>query len=308
MNKPLLAPQFIDGASAGDYRLLAPSHIPQAWAQVALAAAWIAALYGGWGNGALPDFAAWSATLWSGLALVSGLLLTPRVFTLGYLVSLLGLLIAWRVAAMNDARVLMGVSSLAAVVMAAQFIDCVVGDLRRHRGTPVAWLCTAAWQLTAVRMTFGLNEVGHATEKLFAGLGSFHTLEKGFQGFGITHGAGLFVVLGGLIELASAISVGLGLFARLGALVSIVYFLVATLGFGGEWTRGYAWASPGGGGWEYVLLLLVVFGGVMLTGAGKFSVDGWLLRQGFVPGWMVWLCTNRAGARLQVTRGEKEGR
>jgi len=294
MNKPLFVAGFVDGASAGDYRLLAPAHVPLALARLALAATWLAALYCGWGDGSLPDFAAWSAALWSGLALVSALWLTPRVFTLGYLVSLLGFLIAWRVAAMNGALILMGVASLAAVVLVLQFIDCMASDWRRNQARQGAWLGTLLWQMTLVRLYFGLNELGHATEKLFAGLGSFHTLEHGFQGFGITHGAGLFVVLGGLIELASGISVGLGLFARLGALLSVVYFLVATLGFGGEWARGYAWASPGGGGWEYVMMLLVVFGSVMMTGAGKFSIDGWLLQRGVLPQWLVRCCTNRA--------------
>lgn len=302
MNNPVVPLTFVDGVSATDYQTFKPSRVPHGLAIVAFAATFVAALYGGWGDQSLPDFAAWTATLWSLLALLSAVLITPRLFTLGYLVSLLSFLITWRVAAMNGALVVEWVASLSAIVLVAQFIDLVATDWRRNQGRPGAWLGTVLWQATFVRLYFGLNEVGHTTEKLFAGQGSFHTLVHGFEGFGLTHTAGLFVVLGGLIELASAISVGLGLFARLGAVVSLIYFLVATLGFGGEWGRGYAWATAGGGGWEYVMMLLVVFGSVLVSGAGKFSIDGWLLQRRWLPSWMVPLCTNAEGARAISAR------
>ncbi|EIK96158.1 DoxD-like family protein [Pseudomonas sp. M47T1] len=295
MNNPIVYPASIDGAYATDYRLLRPTRLPQWPAVIGIAATLIVTLYCSLVTHSLPDFAAWSSSLWLVVALASAVFITPRLFTVGFLVSLLPFLIAWRVAAMNGAMPVLWVASFTAVVLVLQFIDCAASDWQRHRGRPEAWLNTLLWQATIVRLCFGLNELCHSSEKIFAGLGSFHTLEHGFQGLGIAHGAALFVVLGGLIELASAISVGQGLFARLGALLSLVYFLVATLGFGGEWTRGYAWATPGGGGWEYVMLLLVVFGGVWVTGAGKFSIDGWLLRQAIVPGWLQVLCTNAEG-------------
>jgi len=288
---------FVDGASAPDYRLLKPSVIPQWLATAGIAAALVAAVYCGWVNRSLPDFAAWSATLWLLLALLSSVLISPRVYTPGFLISLLAYLIAWRVSAMNDAHVLMWTATIGFIPMVLQFIDCVVGDWRRNRTRSGAWLGTLLWQSTIVRMVFGLNELGHATEKLFAGQDSFHHLVKGFQGFGLTQSAALFVVMAGLTELASAISVGLGFLTRGGALLSIGYFLVATVGFGGEWGRGYAWATAGGGGWEYVMLLLAVFGSLLLTGAGKFSIDGWLLQRGLLPKWLVPLATNAQGAR-----------
>lgn len=272
-----------------------PSRIPHALAIAGLSATFLAALYSGWGDNSLPDFAAWTASGWALLALLSALLVTPRRFVQGYLLSLLPFLIAWRVAAMNGAWALMVVASLTAVVLVLQFADCVATDWRKLRGRPDAWLGTLAWQATLVRLCFGLNELCHSTEKLFAGVGSFNTLVHGFQGFGLGAYAAAFVVLGGMIELVSAISVGLGLLARLGAGLSLVYFLTATIGFGGEWARGYAWASPGGGGWEYVMLLLVVFSGVMMTGAGRFSIDDWLLRQRVLPDWSWRLCTNALG-------------
>ncbi|MDE1167208.1 MAG: DoxX family protein [Pseudomonas sp.] len=295
MNTPFVQPAVVDGAYAADYNLLKPTRTPAWLAVTGLTATLFAALYCSLIDHTLPDFAAWSSTLWLALALVSAVLITPRVFTVGYLISLLAFLIGWRVGAMNGAQVLVWAASFTAIPLLLQFIDCVVSDTRRNQSRQGAWLGRLLWQMTLVRLCFGLNELCHASEKIFAGLGSFHTLEHGFEGLGITQGAALFVVLGGLIELASAISVGLGLFARLGAAVSLVYFLVATLGFGGEWSRGYAWASPGGGGWEYVMMLLVVFGGVMLTGAGKFSIDGWLLQRGVLARWMVPLSTNAAG-------------
>lgn len=298
MNKPLQL-DYVDGAYARDYRTLKPSVVPHWLAVVGIAAALAAALYCSFVDHSLPDFAAWSSILWLVVALASALLITPRVFTVGFLISLLPFLIAWRVAAMNDARVLMWVASIAFIPLLLQFFDMIRTDWQRNRNQPGAWLGTLLWQATLVRMYFGLNELCHSTEKLFAGLGSFHTLVHGFQGFGLGGAAALFVIVGGLTELASAISVGLGLFARLGAAVSLVYFLVATVGFGGEWARGYAWASAGGGGWEYVMMLLIVFGSVLLTGAGKFSLDGWLLQRGLLPKLLVPLATNAQGAKLQ---------
>lgn len=296
MNKPLQL-DFVDGAYATDYRTLKPSVVPQWLATVGIAAALVAALYCSFVDHSLPDFAAWSSTLWLVVALGSAVLITPRVFTVGFLISLLPFLIAWRVAAMNGAVVLEWVASIAFIPLVLQFIDVIRTDWQRNRNKSGAWLGTLVWQATLVRMVFGLNELCHSTEKIFAGMGSFHTLVHGFEGFGLGGAAGLFVVVGGLTEFASAVSVGLGLFARLGAAVSLVYFLVATLGFGGEWTRGYAWATAGGGGWEYVMLLLAVFGSVLLTGAGKFSLDGWLLQRGLMPKLLVRLATNAQGAK-----------
>ncbi|WP_213880192.1 DoxX family protein [Pseudomonas sp. dw_358] len=294
---PRLQADVVDGPFARDYRILQPTVMPQWLAVLAIAAALAASLYCSLVDNSLPDFAAWSSTLWLVVSLASALWITPRAFTPGFLISLLPYLIAWRVAAMNDAPVLMWVASLGAVVLALQLFDCIASDWRRNRDRPGAWLGTMLWQMTLVRMYFGLNELGHATEKIFAGLGSFHTLVHGFEGFGLTHTAPLFVVLGGLTELASAIGVGLGLLARLGGFVSLGYFLVATLGFGGEWGRGYAWATAGGGGWEYVMLVVVVFASVMMTGAGKFSLDGWLLQRKLLPQWMTVLAVNAEGLR-----------
>ncbi|MGE8047102.1 DoxX family protein [Pseudomonas monteilii] len=296
MNNPALTLDTVDGAYATDYRILKPSVMPNALSVVGLAATLLASIYCSWVNNSLPDFAAWSSTLWLCVALCSALLITPRVFAPGYLLSLLPFLIAWRVAAMNDAKVMVWVASLAAVPLFLQFVDCALSDLRRNRGKATAWLGTLLWQVTLVRLYFGLNELCHSSEKIFAGVDWFHRLEAGFQGFGLGEAAAAFVILGGLIELASAISVGLGLFARAGALLSLIYFLVATVGFGGEWSRGYAWASPGGGGWEYVMLLMVVFVGVMFTGAGKFSLDGWLIRNGWMPRKLMPLAVNAEGA------------
>ncbi|MDH2184772.1 DoxX family protein [Pseudomonas sp. GD03651] len=293
MNSSVMHLAPVDGALATDYGVLKPSRMPHALSVAGLAATLLAAIYCGWGNHTLPDFAAWSSTLWMCVALACAALITPKVFAPGYLLSLLPFLIAWRVAAMNDAQVMVWVASIAAIPVFVQFVDCVLSDLRRDRGKPGAWLGTLLWQATLVRMYFGLNELCHSSEKIFAGMGWFHRLEAGFQGFGLGELAAAFVILGGFIEFTCAVSVGLGLFARLGALLSLIYFLVATVGFGGEWSRGYAWASPGGGGWEYVMLLMVVFAGVMMTGAGKFSLDGWLLRRGLIPPRLRFLMVNK---------------
>ncbi len=292
---PSLSTTVVDGAFAHDYAVLKPSFLPGVITISGIAATLAAALHDSHA-GALPDFAAWSCILSLAISLASALWITPRSFCPGFLISLLPFMIAWRVAAMNGAMWVETVAGIAFVSFVAQFVDCAIADRRRDDGRPGAWLGTLLWQMTFVRLVFGLNELGHATEKIFAGHASFVHLVAVFHGFGIGDAAAALVILGGLTELVSAISVGLGLFARLGAVISVVYFLVATIGFGGEWTRGYAWATAGGGGWEYVLLLLTAIGSVVLTGAGKFSLDGWLLQRGKIPRALRPLCVNRAVA------------
>lgn len=295
MNQLAISRPVVDGASATNYQSLKPGMVDNRFSVLALAICFVSSVYCGWMQQSIPDLAAWFCSIWLLLSLAAAVLITPRLFTVGYLISLLSFLIAWRIAAINGAQLQMIISGLCAIPLFFQFVDCVANDLRSEHRKSGAWLASLVWQFTVVRMCFGLNELCHATEKLFGGFSSFHHMEKGFQAVGLVEGAAFFVVLGGLIELASAISVGLGVFARLGALMSTLYFLVATIGFGGEWTRGYAWASAGGGGWEYVMLLLVVFGGVMATGAGKFSVDGWLLSKAWFPRWLKAACVSKQG-------------
>lgn len=259
----------VDGAHAHDYTALKPAQVPLWCATAGLAATLVATIHSAWIVPTLPDFAAWSCVLALVLACASALFIMPRAFCPGFLIALLPFLLAWRVAAMNGAAPVEWVASFASVPLLALFFDCMRSDIRRDAARPGAWLGTLVWQMTIVRLYFGLNELGHSSEKIFAGLASFHKLTAIFHSFGIGDAAPLFVIAGGLIELASAISVGLGLFARLGAFVSVVYFLVATVGYGHEWTRGYAWATAGGGGWEYVMMLLVVFGSVMFAGGGE---------------------------------------
>lgn len=270
----------LDGAFAGNYQDLKPQRMPNWMSVTGIVLTLMSALYSGFLQGALPDLAAWFCTFWFCIALISSVAVTPRVFVPGYLISVLAYLLAWRIAAMHGAQTVMVMASLGAIPLALQFVDCCLHDLRGNRGRPGAWLGALLWQFTMVRMTFGLNELCHSAEKLFAGHDSFSHMVQAFQSLGLVQGAAVFVILGGLVELTSAISVGLGLFARSGAVLSLVYLLVATIEYGGEWTRGYAWASAGGGGWEYVMLLIVVFNGVMIVGAGKFSIDGWMISIG----------------------------
>lgn len=297
MNIAAQPQHLIDGAFAHDYRLLKPSLTPQWLATLALGVTLLAAVYSSWVAHSLPDFAAWTAPILLLIAMLSALLISPRVFAVGYLISLLTFLIAWRIAVMNDAQALVWIASVTSLVLLAQLIDCVVGDWRRNLGVPGAWFGTLVWQATIVRMYFGLNEIGHGTEKIFAGMGSFHHLVDIFQSLGLGSIAPVFVVLAGLTELLLALTVGLGLLTRLGGFIGLGYFLVATVGFGGEWARGYSWATPGGGGWEYVMMLLVVFGSVMLSGAGKFSLDGWLLSRDLIPKWLRVAATNGEGRK-----------
>lgn len=284
----------VDGSFASDYGVLKPTRFPNILVIVGIAATYVASIYCGWGDKTLPDFAAWTSTLCLLVSLLAAIFVTPRVYSMGFLISLLPFLIAWRVAAMNSATVLEWVASIAFILILLQFIDCVISDVKRSRWRAGAWFTTLLWQATIVRLYFGLNELGHSVEKIFAGRASYDNLVHLFQSLGSSQ-AGVLVVIAGLIELGAAISIGLGLFARLGALCGMIYFLVATIGYGGEWGRGYAWATAGGGGWEYVMLILVYFGSVVMAGAGKFSIDGWLLNRGLLRGPLAYLASNCSG-------------
>lgn len=285
----------IDGPSVTDYRSLRPSHIPHILGSIAVAVSLIVAIYCAKVQHTLPDFAAWSAIGSLCLSLFVSVALTPRIFCVGFLFELLFLLLAWRVAAMNGALPLMVASSIAAIILFSELVDCIVTDWKAMAGRPGAWFENLLWQATVVRMFFGFNEIGHAVEKIFAGKRSFETLVSLFHHFGIGNNATKFVVVGGLIEFASAIGVGTGLFTRLAGAGSALYVLIATMGYGGEWTRGYGWATAGGGGWEYVMLILTLFLSLTIAGGGKFSVDGWLINRGLIQRSLLWLCTTRAG-------------
>jgi putative oxidoreductase len=74
----------------------------------------------------------------------------------------------------------------------------------------------------------------------------------------------------GILETVGVLALALGLFTRPIALMLVVEMFIIT--FGVHMKFGYGFASQGGG-YEYPLLLLMLFTGVFLRGSGNYSID-----------------------------------
>ena len=272
---------------------LAPKFVPSWTISSLIGLTLIVALVASF-SGRLPDFAAWTVPIGFAITLALSIWVTPKHFTIGFLTSMLPFLIAWRAAAMNHNWAIMIIAFIAFLGLLAQLTDCIVND-QRHTQKSARWINAVLWQFAIIRMYFGFNEIGHSVEKIFSGSASFNQLFHAFFGFGLTNGTGVFVVVAGLLELAVAIGIGFGFLTRAAGVGGVIYLLVATVGFGHEWAHGYGWSTTGGG-WEYIMLLIVFFGSFAFTGASKFSIDGWLIRHKKMPRWLIPLALNKAGA------------
>lgn len=271
---------------------LKPTHVPNSLVSVLIALTLLTALYCGFYTKQLPDYSAYTTVILLLISLVISLWVTPKNFTVGFLTSLLPYMIGWRIGAMNNIAIMMTVAPFALAAFVGQFIDCVHNDWVHYKGD--GWFGNMQWQMTLVRIYFGFNWTGHFTEKLFAGSGSFHHLTDVFYHYGLTNHTALFVIIGGLVEFAVGLGVGMGLFTRLAGFGGLAYVLVANF-FGGHFFNGYTWNSKPNGGWEYILLLVVFFGSFMMSGGGKFSLDGWLISRGLLPKFLLPLCVTKAG-------------
>lgn len=267
-------------------------------------------------TGQIHDFGAVWTVLLLVLALALSVWVTPRHFVIGFLTSLLPYLIVWRIAAMAGGTRVLGaggtatwqitgsrpwalmiVSAVTLVPFVLEFAFAWHHDLA-HRTGQNLWLLNLVWGFTLVRIYFGYNELGHAAEKIFAGYASWSHMTNDVFGplgtsaanpFSLLGSApGFFVVLAGIIEIGVGFLVGSGLLTRLGGAGGVIYLLLATLAYGGEWGHGYGWSS---GGWEYPALMVVFFLSFVFTGAGPFSIDHRLASSGRLPGWLRVLST-----------------
>ncbi len=234
----------------------------------------------------LQDVARIACPLMTIMALLIAGCSMPRNFPVGFLASALLVLINWRVAAMLDLWPVMVASSIAACAYLVSLAGFVRRDWRSRSQAPS--LAGLHWQMTVVRIYFGFDMVGHFTEKLFAGSASFQHMVGIFSQLGVPAPA-TFVVLAGLCELGIAIGIGMGLLTRLTAVAATLYFLVANH-FGAHFANGFTWSNGPTGGWEYPLLMSVFYLSFMFSGAGRFSLDAWLLQQDRFPASLRWLC------------------
>ena len=151
--------------------------------------------------------------------------------------------------------------------------------------------------LLVLRLVVGLTLAAHGAQKLFgwfgghglAGTGGF--LEQ--LGF---HPGKRAALMAGLSEAVGGLLLALGAATPLAAtlIVGVMSVAIATV----HLPKGYFNHL---GGFEYLLVLSVVAMSVVLTGPGRFSVDGWLGREYVGVVWALGaLIVGLAGALLQI--------
>ncbi|WP_337065214.1 DoxX family protein [Rouxiella badensis] len=224
------------------------------------------------------------------LGAVTSALVIPVNFSVGFLISSFLLLIHWRIAAMAEVTPIIIISSMMGVLYLLLFLDCMRKNwlLPENQGR----LSGLEWQATTVRIYFAFDMVGHFTEKLFAGTASFYHMGDIFRGFGVGHPQ-LMVIIGGCCEIGIAIGIGMGFLTRLAAVGGMLYFMIANH-FGDHFAYGFTWSNEPGGGWEYPMLMAIFYLSFALSGAGKFSIDNWLIERKILPNAILSLCIPRA--------------
>ncbi len=241
----------------------------------------MAVSYFGGTYASLPQGAILFMVLWLLLG-VAALVLLPRVsFAVGFLVSLLCMLVSWRIAALQGIDLVIYGLLVAFLIYLAMFgivawhgVKQPDAAINHHR---------MAWHLTLIRIYIGFDLVPHFTEKLFAGPAPREDDIKSFMELGVPSPE-FFVTLAGFCELGIAIGIGVGVLTRLAAVCSAAYFMIATI-LGHHFFLGFIWASPGGG-WEYPVLMMVLLISFVIGGAGSFSVDNAILRRLTPPPWV----------------------
>jgi putative oxidoreductase len=126
--------------------------------------------------------------------------------------------------------------------------------------------------LLIIRVVVGLLFVGHGAQKLFGWFGGYGPKGTGgwFESIGMKPGVAM-AVLAGLMELVGGLLFALGLLTPFAAILLALTMIVAIVkvhGPNGLWSTA--------NGYEYQLVLLVIFIGVALTGAGAYSLDSLL--------------------------------
>ena len=250
-------------------------------ALLAVALALVAALAISGRLGGMPADAAGFLAMWLVLALLVNALVSRWNFVTGFLIGLLSMVTAWRIAGLFELLALVFLLSAVFAAYLATFLIVAVRSTRQS--DPQTRLSRTDWHLTFIRIYVGFDLIPHFTEKLFAGAALRADDIQTFMQLNVPDPEA-FVLLAGLCELGIAIGIGIGVLARLAACCAALYFLVATL-LGQHFLVGFIWALPGGG-WEYPLLMTVLLLTFVVEGAGPFSVDAVVRRYVALPGWV----------------------
>ena len=221
----------------------------------------------------LAPLAAGFMVAWLVLSLLFSVL-ALRHFVLGFLGGLLFLLAGWRIAGPLGLEQVIWPAAAATALYIARYVDAAIADIRLGRE---ATMSLPQWHLTFLRIYFGFDMVPHFTEKLFAGPAPFRHEVEVLGRYGMNPPV-VFVLIGGLCELAIAFGLGMGFLTRLAGAGAALYFFIASM-VGNHFAKGFTW-NQNGGGWEYPLLMLVLYLSFVVTGGGAFSLDGVLAQAG----------------------------
>jgi putative oxidoreductase len=125
-----------------------------------------------------------------------------------------------------------------------------------------------------IRFAAGVILIPHGWAKLFGGAAPF-VADKILAPLGVPAPHAMVYFLG-LLETVGVAALALGLFTRAIAAMLAVELLIIT--FAVHFPRGYSFASQGGG-YEYPLLLTVIYIGIFMRGSDRCSIDRLIGRQ-----------------------------
>lgn len=131
-----------------------------------------------------------------------------------------------------------------------------------------------------IRVTLGAVMLPHGLQKLlgwFGGAGFGHTLEAFQQWFGLPAAVTVLVILA---ESVGSLCLILGLLTRISAasigavMLGAIYFVTGRWGFFMNW-----YSQERGEGYEFHLLVLGMVVMLLISGGGRWSLDGALRRR-----------------------------
>lgn len=124
--------------------------------------------------------------------------------------------------------------------------------------------------LLVLRLAVGLAIAGHGAQKLFGWFGGGGTegTARMFDAIGFRPGR-VTAVLGGLAEFGGGLSLAIGLLVPLGAIAVISMMLGAIIAV----HRPKGWWNQNGG-MEFPAVIAVIALVIVLTGPGRYSLDG----------------------------------
>ncbi|HEV2549921.1 MAG TPA: DoxX family protein [Stellaceae bacterium] len=130
------------------------------------------------------------------------------------------------------------------------------------------------WGYTLIRFGAGAILIYHGYMKLFGGMAArVGAGLLGPMGFPAPVAWGYFL---GALEFFGCMALAVGLFTRPIALALAIEMAIVT--FAVHWKNGYFF-SAAGGGFEFPLLLLVLYLGILFHGPGRYSLDRMMGRE-----------------------------